>query len=212
MRSMAMALGMATLLGCRQDMADQPRAEPLEPSRFFADGQSARPPVPGAVARGELRADTHLYTGLTDAAQRALEERAEKAENKNERALPSLERRDDYVADFPFAVTADVMGRGRERYQIFCTPCHDASGGGAGVMLHTGYPKAESFHTDRLRDAPPGYLFDVITRGYGAMPSYASQVTPRDCWAIIAYIRALQLSRHAEFDNLPAELRKRFEE
>jgi mono/diheme cytochrome c family protein len=212
MRSMAMALGMAAFLGCRQDMADQPRADPFEASRFFADGQSARPPVPGAVARGELRADTHLYTGLTDATQRALEEQAEKGKNKAERSPPSLERRYDYVADFPFAVTAEVMRRGRERYQIFCTPCHDASGSGAGVMLHTGYPKAPSFHTDRLREAPPGYLFDVITRGSGAMPSYASQVTPRDRWAVVAYIRALQLSRHARLDDLPADVRQRFEE
>jgi hypothetical protein len=166
--------------GCRQDMAEQPRYDPLEASTFFADGQSARPLIPGTVARGYLREDTELYTGKSGK---------------------------DFTHTFPFPVTQAVLERGRERYDIFCSPCHDRTGSGMGMIVRRGYTPPPSFHQDRLREAPVGYFFDVITNGFGAMPDYAAQIPPRDRWAIIAYIRALQLSQQATLEDVPAEER-----
>jgi mono/diheme cytochrome c family protein len=160
-------------------MHDQPKYQPLEASTFFADGRSARPPVPGTVARGEddLRADDHLYLGKVDGVD---------------------------VDAFPFPVTADVLARGRDRYSIYCTPCHGAVGDGNGMVVRRGYRRPPSFHDDRLRQSPPGHYFDVMTNGFGAMADYASQIRVRDRWAIIAYIRALQLSQHATIADVPA--------
>jgi mono/diheme cytochrome c family protein len=168
-------------------MADQPRYRPLQASAFFADGRSARPLVPGTVPRGEVQADAQLVTG------------------RSEGTAPP------YTNMFPFPITRAVLERGRERFDIYCSACHDRTGMGQGVIVRRGLIRAPSFHTDQsrgldvlLRDAPVGYYFEVITHGFGAMPDYTEQVSPRDRWAIIAYIRALQLSQHATLDDVPA--------
>jgi mono/diheme cytochrome c family protein len=183
MRSLVAACGLAAGLlsaGCRQDMHDQPRFKPYAKSDFFADKRSARPLVDGTIARGHLREDAVLYTG--------------KAAGTPADA-------------FPFPVTADVMARGRERFDIFCSPCHGRTGAGDGMIVQRGYRKPPTFHQDRLRQAAPGYTYDVITNGFGAMPDYAQQIPVRDRWAIVAYITALQRSQHAAADRLPAEAR-----
>jgi len=173
--------GLVSSLGCRQDMHDQPKFKPLAKNTFFADNRSARPQVTGTVARGQLREDAHLYTGKMGGA---------------------------FVEVFPFPVTEDVLRSGRERYQIFCTPCHGQLGKGDGIIVQRGYRKPSSLHIDRLRNEKPGYFFDVITNGFGAMPDYAAQVPVKDRWAIAAYIRALQLSQNATLEDVPAEHRK----
>jgi mono/diheme cytochrome c family protein len=162
---------------CRQDMHDQPRYSAYEASTFFADGQSARPLVEGTVARGHLNEDTLLYTGKDG---------------------------DDNAAMFPFPVTEQVMARGQERFNIYCSPCHGRTGHGDGMIVRRGYRRPPSLADDRLRDAPVGHFFDVITNGFGAMPDYAAQIQPADRWAIVAYVRALQLSAHATLDEVPA--------
>jgi len=165
---------------CRQDMHDQPKYIPLRGSTFFADGRSARTPLPGTVARGELHEDTLLYTG-------------------------KVEGEDATV--FPFAVDENVMARGQERYDIYCSPCHGRTGAGDGMIVSRGYRPPPTLHIDRLRLVPVGHFFDVITNGFGAMPDYAAQITAEDRWAIIAYIRALQLSGHATMADVPADRR-----
>ena len=166
------------LLACRQQMADQPRYDPLEASDFFSDGQSARPLVENTVARGSLRDDELLYNGTTGGAPSKV---------------------------FPFPITMQVLQRGRERYDIFCSPCHARTGSGAGMIPSRGFTRPSSFHIDRLRIAPAGYFFQVITNGFAAMPSYSQQIPPEDRWAIVAYIRALQLSQDASLDDVPPE-------
>jgi hypothetical protein len=162
--------------GCRQDMHVQPRYEPEDPSTFFADGRSERPPVEGTVARGHLRTDELLYTGRVNGA----------------------------VADIlPFAITAPDLSRGRERYNIYCSPCHDYTGGGNGMIVQRGFPSPPSFHLERLRQAPAGHFFEVMTNGFGLMYSYASRASPEDRWRIAAYIRALQLSQHGSAGDVP---------
>ena len=159
------------LAGCRLDMHVQPRQNPLSRSDFFADQRSARPPVEGTVARGEYDGDTYLHTG--------------KIGNN-----PG-----DYL---PFTVTKADLERGRVRFNIFCAPCHSRLGDGNGYIPTRGFPrKPPSFHIERLQKAPAGYIFGVITEGFGIMPDYASQIPSRDRWCIVAYIRALQLSQHA---------------
>ncbi len=170
-------LGILALAGCRQDMHDQPRFKPLAKSDFYADLRSARPPVEGTVARGQLHEDTYFYTGKV-------------GENPG-----------DYM---PFPVTKEVLDRGRERFDIYCTPCHSRLGDGNGMIVQRGFQRPPSYHTDRLRKAPLGYFFEVMTEGFGAMPSYAEQVPPRDRWCIVAYIRALQLSQNATSADVPA--------
>jgi mono/diheme cytochrome c family protein len=167
----------AITAGCRLDMHLQPYYRPLAKSDFFADDRSARLPVEGTVARGDLREDTYFYTGKIG-------------------GNPG-----DYM---PFPVTAEVLARGRERYNITCTPCHGRVGDGKGFIPTRGFRQPPSFHIDRLRNAPIGYLFDVDTNGFGVMPDYAAQVTPRDRWCIAAYIRALQLSQNATSAEIPA--------
>jgi len=170
--------------GCRQDMHVQPRYNPLEPSTFFDDGRSARPAVPGTVARGQLRTDEAFYTGKLNGVE---------------------------VSTFPFPITREVLERGRERYNIYCTPCHDRVGDGHGMIVQRGFPPPPSYHIDRLRQAPVGHFVDVMTNGYGTMYSYASRLEPRDRWAIAAYIRALQLSQQAKLSELSEEDRRRLE-
>jgi mono/diheme cytochrome c family protein len=170
------ALATLSLAGCRSDMHVQPRYNPLDQSEFFEDGRSARPAVPGTVARGQLRIDEHLYTGKVN-------------------GVP--------VDSFPFPVTPKVLERGRERYNIYCTPCHGYTGEGRGMIVQRGFPQPPSYDIDRLRQAPVGYLYGVITHGYGAMYSYAARIPPEDRWAVVAYIRALQMSQHATINDVP---------
>ncbi len=164
------------LAGCRLDMQVQPRLNPLAKSDFYPDQRSARPPVEGTVARGDLRQDTYFYSG--------------KIGNN-----PG-----DYM---PFPVNQDVMLRGRERFNISCAPCHSRLGDGNGMIPQRGFRRPPSFHIERLRKAPLGYFFDVMTNGFGAMPDYAAQISARDRWCIVAYIRALQLSQNASTAEIP---------
>jgi mono/diheme cytochrome c family protein len=182
MLSLRKISGMALLAlpwcaGCRLDMHVQPRYNPLAKSDFFADQRSARPPIPGTVARGDLRADTYFYSGKIG------------------------DTPGDYM---PFPVSDDVLARGRERFNIYCSPCHSRLGDGNGMIAQHGFRHPPSYHLERLRKAPLGYFFDVMTNGFGAMPDYSSQVPPHDRWCIVAYIRALQLSQNATFSDLPA--------
>ena len=161
----------ALLAGCRQDMHNQPKFYPQRGTDFFADGRSARPQMVGTVARGQLHEDDYFYSGLQNGTEGNM---------------------------MPFPVTMDVLARGQERYNIYCTPCHSRVGNGAGMIVQRGYAQAGNFHTARLQAAPLGHFFNVITNGYGAMPDYAAQVTVEDRWAIVAYIKALQLSQNAD--------------
>ncbi|MEX0716376.1 MAG: cytochrome c [Planctomycetaceae bacterium] len=163
-------------------MADQPRVDPLERSAFFADGLSARQPIAGTIPRGRLVTDDAFATGR---------------------------RNGELVTEFPVTVNRELLERGRQRFDIFCAACHDRTGYGQGMVVRRGFPAPPSYHIDRLRDAPPGHFFDVMTNGFGRMPSYASQVPVADRWAIAAYIRALQLSQHAEVSELSDEERKK---
>lgn len=174
-------LGVLFTTACRQDMHDQPRYEPLEASTFFKDGRASRPQVPGTVARGQLRVDEHLYLG--------------KIAGKP-------------VETFPFPITEEVLARGQQRYNIYCAPCHARIGDGAGMIVQRGMRQPPSFHIQRLREAPAGHYFDVITNGFGVMYSYADRVGVNDRWAIVAYIRALQLSQNATTDDIPANRRQ----
>lgn len=168
------------LAGCRQDMHDAPRYEPLEGSTFFDDGRSSRMLVANTVARGMLREDEHLYAGKIDG------------------QLTDM---------FPMPVTAEVMARGRDRFNVFCSPCHGRTGQGNGMVVQRGFRAPPSYHEERLRNAPAGYFFDVMTHGFGAMPDYAAQVPVADRWAIAAYIRALQFSQRATVNDVPPERR-----
>ena len=170
-------IAIGLLPGCRLDMQVQPRENPLSRSDFYADQRSERPPVEGTVARGQLREDKYFYTG--------------KAGN-----TPG-----DYM---PFPVTMGVLERGRERYNIYCAPCHSQVGDGNGFIPSRGFARTPpSFHIPRLQKAPVGYFYDVITNGFGIMPDYASQIPPRDRWNIVAYVRALQLSQNATKADVP---------
>jgi len=162
--------------GCRQDMHNQPKYRPLRASTFFTDGSSARPLVEGTVARGTLQEDEAFFTG---------------------KAGGTL------VAELPFPVDERVLDRGQQRFDIYCAPCHDATGGGRGMVVQRGFRQPPSLHDERLRSAPPGHLFDVMTNGFGVMPDYRTQINARDRWAIVAYIRALQLSHRASPSDVP---------
>ena len=175
--------------GCRQDMQDQPRMKPYRSTAFFTNGLSSRPPVTGTVARGFLRADKEFFTGKKATASGATSTGATAAPAAGQTATYP-----DDVETFPLPITSEVVARGRERYEIFCSVCHGMTGNGDGMIVRRGFRRAASFHTDALRQAPVGHYFDAITNGWGAMPSYAPQIPPHDRWAIVAYIRALQLS------------------
>jgi mono/diheme cytochrome c family protein len=165
--------------GCvtRIDMHEQPKVRPLRENDFYADRRGSRPVIEGTVARGQLKEDSAFYTGKVNG---------------------------QYVAEFPFPVTAEVLDRGRERFNVFCAPCHSRVGDGNGMIVQRGFKRPPSYHIDRLRQKPVGYFFDVATNGMGSMAEYASQVPPRDRWAIVAYIRALQLSQNATRGDVPA--------
>ena len=166
---------------CRQDMHDAPRYEPLEESAFFTDGRSSRMPVANTVARGQLRDDEHLYTGKIGG---------------------------QLATEFPMPVTAEVMARGQERFNAFCSPCHSRKGDGTGMIVQRGFRQPPSYHDQRLVNAPVGHFFDVMTNGFGAMQDYSAQVPVADRWAIAAYIRALQLSRQGTVNDVPADRRE----
>jgi len=166
---------------CRQDMHDAPRYEPLEASSFFSDGQSARMPVANTVSRGTLaETDELLYTGKIDGIAANL---------------------------FPMPVTAEILARGQDRYNVFCAPCHGRTGKGDGMVVQRGMRKPPSLMEDRLRNAAAGYFFDVMTHGFGAMQDYAAQIPVADRWAIVAYERALQFSQHATVGDVPDDRR-----
>ena len=169
------------LAGCgyslRQDMANQPRQNPLSPSKFFPDGRSERPLPENTVARGAIADDALVVPKDSNS--------------------------------FPLPLTQELLQRGQERYGIFCSPCHGLQGDGLGMVAMRGMKHPPSYHQERLRQEPNGYIYDVVSNGFGAMYGYSAQIPPRDRWAIIAYVRALQLSRNAHAADLPAELREK---
>jgi hypothetical protein len=175
---LAAALLPALLAGCRQDMHNQPKFKAFAKNPFFADDRASRPLVPGVVPREHLNEDEAFFGGVSAGAP---------------------------VATNPLGTGRDVLLRGQERYNIYCTPCHDRVGTGQGMIVQRGYKQPPSFHDPRLRAVPDGYFFQVMTNGYGTMPAYAAQVPPRDRWAIVAYIRALQLSQNATLADVPAD-------
>ena len=179
------AAGLFVLLhgGCT-DMYDDQKMKPLEESRFFSDHLSARPLVEGTVPRDHMLLDEHFYTGKVGG---------------------------KLVERFPFPITAEILKRGRDRYDVFCSPCHGRLGDGLGMIVQRGFPKPNSFHADSVSAKPVGHYFDVITNGFGVMSSYADQIPVRDRWAIIAYVRALQLSQHATLQDVPEQERKKME-
>ncbi len=178
---LAPAILVLTTAACRQDMHDQPKYIPLRPTTFFADGRSERPLIEGTVARGHLNEDAALYTGL----------------GADGKPLPT----------FPFPITKEVVARGQDRYNVYCTPCHDRQGTGNGMIVQRGFRKPPSYHIDRLRQVPDGHIYDVITNGFGAMQDYSAQLAPNDRWAIVSYVRALQLSQNGKVDDVPADAR-----
>ena len=171
-----LCLGLAT--GCALDMHDQPRFEDFEKSAFFGDNLSARPHLADTAARSQPPLDQHLRTGQFNG---------------------------QFAPTFPFTVTLEVLERGQERYNIFCAPCHGPVGDGQGIVVEYGLEAPPSFHTPEMREELPGYYFDIITRGTRVMPSYGARIPPADRWAIIAYIRALQLSQNSDLSNVPEQ-------
>ncbi|MDQ6759486.1 MAG: cytochrome c [Acidobacteriota bacterium] len=180
---LALALAAAST-ACRQDMQNQPKYKPLHESEFFGDRRSARPQIEGTVARGHLRVDAARYTGKVG---------------------------DNNVTAFPFPITRDDLTRGQERFNIYCTPCHGRIGDGNGMVVKRGFRQPPSYHIPRLKEIAVGHFFDVMTNGYGAMPSYASRVVPDDRWRIAAYIRALQVAQGASAVDVPAEEKQKLD-
>ena len=179
--SASLMLVLTAATGCRVDMHVAPRYDPLSPSTFFPDGRSERPAVPGTVPHGDLRTDELMYTGKINGV---------------------------VANEFPFPITRQDLERGRERYNINCSPCHDYTGSGHGMIVQRGLQPPTSYHSQKLLNAPVGHFFEVMTNGFGVMYSYASRVTPEDRWRIAAYIRALQLSERATLDDVPADQRQ----
>jgi mono/diheme cytochrome c family protein len=169
--------GVTLLAGCRQDMHNQPKFYPQRGTEFYADGRSVRPQVENTVGRSQLHSDSYFYTGMVDGKE---------------------------GDGLPFAVTAQVLAKGQERYNVYCTPCHSRVGNGAGMIVQRGYSPAGNFQGGRLRAVGLGHFFNVISNGYGSMPDYSAQITPVDRWAIAAYVRALQLSQNAQRSDVPA--------
>ena len=163
---------------CRRDMQDQPKYKPLQKSDFFADGRSARPVPANTIAWDELNDNDPEHTGESNGA---------------------------FLETIPITVNEALLRRGQDRFDIFCSPCHGRIGDGNGMIAQRGFRIPANLHTDRLRQVPPGYIFEVITNGYGAMPEHRDQIPVRDRWAIIAYVRALQLARNARVSDVPAE-------
>lgn len=181
-------------LGCRYDMQDQPRYRPYKKSDFFRDGLATRELPEGTVSRGNLREDKEFYTGKnanpSASAQTAAPAATDASGNTVVTTFP------DAIAKIPVPVTKELIDRGQERYNIHCIVCHGPVGNGDGMIVRRGYPKPPTYNDDRLRGAPDGHFFDVITNGWGKMNSYAHQISVADRWAIVAYIRALQVSQN----------------
>lgn len=175
-------MALPVLSACRNDMHVQPKILPLRPSDFYEDGRGSRTPPPGTIARGQLRDDTYLYTGMLDGKPGDM---------------------------MPFPATREVLERGRERFDIYCAPCHSRLGDGNGMIVQRGFRRPPSFHEPRLRQAPLGHFYDVMSNGFGAMPDYAAQVNTPDRWAIAAYIRVLQFSQNAPVSVVPARQQMR---
>ena len=178
-------------------MQDQPKIKPLRGTTFFGDGLASRRPIEGTIPRGYLRADNpEFFTGKKAGARTATATPAQQqtAGSQQQQTAQQNSFPDD-VEIFPIAITEEVVQRGRSRYDIFCSACHGLTGNGDGMIVRRGFRRAASFNDDRLRQAPVGHFFDAITNGWGAMPSYAPQIPVQDRWAIIAYIRALQVSQ-----------------
>ncbi|HTR81735.1 MAG TPA: cytochrome c [Bacteroidota bacterium] len=171
--------------GCHLDMDDQPKYKPLSSSSFYHNGQSSRPLIEGTVPRGSVQPDEFLYTG---------------------------KRNGNFADAFPFPVTHQVLDRGKDRFTTFCTPCHGQLGDGLGMIVQRGFPQPPSFHADSVRAEPAGFYFDVITHGFGRMFSYAPSVPVNDRWAIVAYIRALQMSRRIPISEIPDSIKTRLAE
>ena len=171
--------------GCelRQAMYDQPRYEPLEASNFFADGLSARQPIEGTMARGQLRFDQHLYAGKVNG---------------------------ELATTLPLTLSKELLERGQNRFNVFCSPCHDRTGRGNGMIVQRGLKQPPNLHEERLREVAIGHFFDVMTNGFGVMYSYASRIPVEDRWAIAAYVRTLQFSQNADFNQLPEEDQRHF--
>jgi mono/diheme cytochrome c family protein len=201
-RLFAAALSLAALLaaGCQQKMAGQPSYKPLASCEFFDDGSSARPLVSGTVPRGHLRTDIPLFTG-----------RLAGHAGQSPGRLIAWENEDDFTREIPIPMDEATLEHGHDRYMIFCVVCHDPLGTGHGKIVERGYTRPPSYHIDRLRNAPAGRLFAVISEGYGSMPSYAAQIPPRDRWAIVAYLRALQLSQHYPVEELTPQMREEWQ-
>jgi cytochrome c553 len=183
----ALGLGTALVLassGCRRDMFQQPSSKPLERSAFFQNRMASRGLPAHTVAQGQLREDTAFYTGKVGT---------------------------NLLTNFPMPITREVLDRGRARFEIYCAPCHGRTGEGNGMIVQRGFPPPPSYHIERLREAPAGHFYDVITQGYGIMYSYAERVSPPDRWAIAAYIRVLQLSQHATLADVPEAKRAELE-
>ena len=170
----------SSLMGCRRDMQDQPKYRPFRGSTFFGDERSARPLVAGTVARGQLQEESLLAAAKSGTA---------------------------FADALPMPVDAALLRRGQERYTIYCSPCHGWLGRGDGMVVRRGYRQPSSFHVDRLRAQPAGYFFDAISHGFGAMPDYAAQIPVADRWAIVAYVRVLQLSQNVPASDLTPEAR-----
>jgi mono/diheme cytochrome c family protein len=170
---------LALFSACQKDMYDQPRYDPLEPSEIFADGKSARHPPKGTLARDDARADRAYWSGVDPAG--------------------------GFVTEPPTGAGRDQIERGKERFGVHCTPCHGITGDGNGMIVQRGFKRAASFHTDRLRSQPVGYFVDVMTNGFGVMPSYSDRLVPADRWAIAVYIQVLQLSQNVSLADLPPE-------
>jgi len=178
--------GALAVAGCdMQDMYEQPKYEPLQKSDFFGDNRSARPLVADTVPRSELRTNTAFYTGKIGT---------------------------NLVTELPVPLTKELLLRGQERFDIFCSPCHDRTGSGNGMIVQRGLRPPPSYHIDRLRQAPIGHFFDVMSSGMGAMQDYSAQIAPEDRWAIAAYIRTLQFSENARPADVPPAQLKKLEE
>ena len=178
LRTLVIAFAALSVVGCNTDMWVQKKTAPMSESEFFPDGSSIRPLVPGTIPRGHLREDGAFYTGIENG---------------------------KWVDKIPVAITTDLMKRGQDRFDIYCTPCHGRLGDGKGMIALRGFQLKRpvgNYHSDRLRKMPVGHFYDVITNGYGAMYSYASRIEPQDRWAVVAYIRALQLSQHGSLTDL----------
>jgi len=181
--NLALLLFFTTGCELRQAMYNQPKYNALEASTFFADGLSARQPIEGTVARGQLRFDSHLYQGKVNG---------------------------ELATTLPVELSKEFLERGQARFNIFCSPCHDRTGQGNGMIVQRGLKQPPSFHEERLREVTIGHFFDVMTNGFGVMYSYASRIPVQDRWAIAAYVRTLQFSQNADFNQLPEEDQKHF--